>query len=123
MDSIMMRMQEEPIWVLMLYRLSVLLVTNPRAQNGGNAPKVDETHDESRDDGKVGKVEAQGGPAADRHANVVMSAHGAIQGDGDSNQDVANRTGKYVSFMSSKQRLRIAGHVMYVHGNSRLPPA
>jgi hypothetical protein len=60
-------------------------------------PKVDQTEDETGDDGKVGKVEAHRSTGGDGEGDVMTGSDGSVGGDGSGDDDVADSTGRSVS--------------------------
>lgn len=81
-------------------QLSVLNASQLR----NTSPEVDETEDESGDDGKVGEVEAHGRSSGNREGDVVSGADRTVERDGRCDDDVANCAGLGVSFCRASCR-------------------
>ena len=80
-----------------------------------DSPKVDQTENEPRDDGKIGEIEAHGGSRRDREGNVMTRTNRPVESDSGGDDDIAN--GACRGSAISNDRFAVS------HGGGSLPPA
>lgn len=87
MDRSMMSIQDAPMNVL------ILDISGLCAQGSASgSPKVDQTKNHSREDGKVGKVESHRRSRSDGERDVVSGTNHTVESDSSGNDDVSDRT-------------------------------
>jgi hypothetical protein len=107
----MMYMHEDPIMVLIL-TISFRVYLDKCTES---LPEVDETKDQSRDNGKVGEVKAHGRSSSDGEGNVISGTDGTVERNCSGDDEITNGTEQSASHDTCNNRYSL-------HGTGSLSP-